>query len=407
MDDNVLKGPSHTTDTRNSIELANLDAVSEKNGTHGDEKDMERMGKIPELRVCSDKLFNCSYMCLQNRQRQFKFLSIFGFAVILGNTWEYSLMRHLDACRCLYWHVFRHAFLCGNGVDVSYSDADATEALGNQSDRAPTAGGQYHWVSELAPRKHQKFLSYLVGWLCVIGWQVGMASTAFAVTQQIQGLIALNMPSYVSHGWHGTLFSIAITICSIVFNTILVKKLPLMEGIALVLHIFGFFAFLVVLWVMGPRSDTKKTWTQFEDPSGWGNTGLATIVGILGPILTLGGADLAVHLAEEVKDAAWVSPRAMVATSVVNYSLAFIMTVTVFSTLGDDITVLLSTPLGQPWIQILLNATESLVATNIMTVVVCLLLLFCSVNQVTAASRQLWSFARDQGLPCSAWLSYV
>ncbi|CAG5140244.1 uncharacterized protein ALTATR162_LOCUS667 [Alternaria atra] len=384
MGDEILKGPSHVTDSRNSIELANTVAVSEKHGTHGDERDMERMGKIPELR------------------RQFKFLSIFGFAVILGNTWEYSL---IGIGISLFnggpaGGIWMLVVVCTGMFFVMLSFAEMVSM-------APIAGGQYHWVSELAPRKRQKFLSYVVGWLCVIGWQVGMASTAFAVTQQIQGLIALNMPSYVSHGWHGTLFSIAITICSIVFNTILVKKLPLMEGIALVLHIFGFFAFLVVLWVMGPRSDTRRTWTQFEDPSGWGNTGLATIVGILGPILTLGGADLAVHLAEEVKDAAWVSPRAMVATSVVNYSLAFIMTVTVFSTLGDDITVLISTPLGQPWIQILLNATESLVATNIMTVVVCLLLLFCSVNQVTAASRQLWSFARDQGLPCSAWLSYV
>jgi amino acid transporter len=29
--------------------------------------------------------------------------------------------------------------------------------------RAPTSGGQYHWVSEMAPRKYQKFLSYMVG----------------------------------------------------------------------------------------------------------------------------------------------------------------------------------------------------------------------------------------------------
>jgi amino acid transporter len=54
-----------------------------------------------------------------------------------------------------------------------------------------------------------------------------------------------------------------------------------------------------------------------------------------------------------------------------------------------------------------MNATESIVATNILTVVVCLLLLFTSVNQVTAALRQLWSFARDKGLPFSGWLSYV
>lgn len=29
--------------------------------------------------------------------------------------------------------------------------------------RAPTAGGQYHWVSMLAPSRSQKFLSYITG----------------------------------------------------------------------------------------------------------------------------------------------------------------------------------------------------------------------------------------------------
>ena len=29
--------------------------------------------------------------------------------------------------------------------------------------RSPTAGGQYHWVSQLAPPSMQKFLSYLIG----------------------------------------------------------------------------------------------------------------------------------------------------------------------------------------------------------------------------------------------------
>jgi choline transport protein len=240
-----------------------------------------------------------------------------------------------------------------------------------------------------------------------MGWQVGMTGTAFAVAQQFEGLIALNMPSYVIKGWHGTLLSIAVTLCSILWNTILVRRLPLLEGIGLVFHFFGFIAFLVVLWVMGPRGDTKAVWTQFEDPSGWGSSGLATLVGIFAPILTLGGADLAVHLAEEVKDAAYTAPRAMVATAAVNYSLAFIMTVTVFSTLGDDPMALLATPIGQPWIQSVLNATESKAATNVMVSVVCLLLLFCTVNQVTCSSRQLWSFARDKGLPCSEWLAHV
>jgi hypothetical protein len=234
-----------------------------------------------------------------------------------------------------------------------------------------------------------------------------MATTAFAATQQLQGLIALNAPSYVIKGWHSTLFTIGITIFAILWNTVFVRTLPLIEGFGLILHVFGFIAFVIVLWLMGSRSDTKHVWTSFEDNNGWGSPGVATLVGILGPIVTLIGSDSSCHLAEELKDAAWILPRAMVATALVNYSLGFVMTVTIMSTLGNDIHGLLTTPLGQPWIQVLLNATDSIVGTSIMIAILCFLLLFCSINSITTASRQLFAFARDKGLPFSNFLAQV
>jgi choline transport protein len=36
-------------------------------------------------------------------------------------------------------------------------------SLAEMASMAPTAGGQYHWVSEFAPEKYQKILSYLSG----------------------------------------------------------------------------------------------------------------------------------------------------------------------------------------------------------------------------------------------------
>jgi choline transport protein len=63
MDDKGLKGPSHTTDSQNSIELANATAVGEKDGTHNDLFDMDRMGKIQVLRVSSSKLSNELFIC--------------------------------------------------------------------------------------------------------------------------------------------------------------------------------------------------------------------------------------------------------------------------------------------------------------------------------------------------------
>ena len=234
-----------------------------------------------------------------------------------------------------------------------------------------------------------------------------MATTAFATTQQLQGLIALNVQSYEIKAWHSTLLCIAITSFAILWNTVFIRKLPLVEGIGMILHIFGFVTFLVVLWVMAPRSDAHQVWTKFEDPSGWGSVGMSTLVGILGPIVTLIGSDSSCHLSEELKDAAWVLPRAMVVTALVNYAMGFIMTVTIMSTLGSDIPAILGTRLGQPWIQVLLNATESRAGTSVMTAVLCMLLLFCSVNSITTSSRQLFAFARDQGLPFSGWLAQV
>jgi hypothetical protein len=56
----------------------------------------------------------------------------------------------------------------------------------------------------------QKLLSYIVGWLTVLGWQVGLSSVSYAAAVQIEGLAILVNPGMVFQGWHATLFTIAI-----------------------------------------------------------------------------------------------------------------------------------------------------------------------------------------------------
>lgn len=43
------------------------------------------------------------------------------------------------------------------------STAEGIDNQHSRADRSPTAGGQYHWVSEFAPPGMQKILSYLTG----------------------------------------------------------------------------------------------------------------------------------------------------------------------------------------------------------------------------------------------------
>lgn len=76
-------------------------------------------------------------------------------------------------------------------------------------------------------------------------------------------------------------------------------------------------------------------------------------------------------------------------------------------TIGEDVDAILSTRLGVPWVQILYNATNSYAATMTLTCIVGFLITCCLINNVTTASRQLWSFARDGGIPCSPFFAKV
>ncbi|KAF2768363.1 amino acid transporter [Teratosphaeria nubilosa] len=355
--------------------------TDEKLGTEYDMRAMVRMGKKQELR------------------REFQFLSIWGYAVILGCSWEFALVDGVlslpnGGTAGTVW-IFLVA--CFGMFFVTVSMAE-------MASMAPTAGGQYHWCSEFAPRSMQRFLSYCVGFLCVLGWQTSLVAASYAAAQQLQAIIVISDETYVSHTWHTALLTWGVLFVAIFANTIAFRKLPLIEGIIMFLHIFGFFAFVVVLWVMAPRSDTSVLAT-FED-NGWGSTGLACLVGINAAVGDIIGADSSVHLSEELREASWVLPRSMIATAGMNYALGFVMIVTLVFCLGDYDDAI-SSPTGQPYVYMVQNATGSKAATIVLTLVMFLLLTACAVNNVTTSSRQLWSFARDGGLPFSRWLSRV
>lgn len=82
------------------------------------------------------------------------------------------------------------------------------------------------------------------------------------------------------------------------------------------------------------------------------------------------------------------------------------MGVTFIFCLGD-LNEVLSSPYGEPCIAVFFNATQSYAGTTVMTVILVIMLTSACISEVATASRQLWSFARDRGLPGSDWLSRV
>lgn len=125
--------------------------------------------------------------------------------------------------------------------------------------------------------------------MLVLGWQSGVAINAYLAATEIQGLAILNYPSYTPERWHGTLMMIAVTGVAVIFNTVLIKRLPLIEGVILLLHIFGFFAILIPLWVTSPRKPPSEVFFNFQDNGDWGSIAGACVLGILSPVFSFIG----------------------------------------------------------------------------------------------------------------------
>jgi choline transport protein len=128
-----------------------------------------------------------------------------------------------------------------------------------------------------------------------MGWQVYLGGVCFISATILQGLIALNYEDYVWQQYHGTLLAIALVLFSILFNTVLATRLPLIEGVILILHLAGFFVIAIPLWVMAPRADPHVL-IEFSNNGGWATTGLSAMVGVTAPLGSLIGYDCSVHM---------------------------------------------------------------------------------------------------------------
>lgn len=89
-----------------------------------------------------------------------------------------------------------------------------------------------------------------------------------------------------------------------------------------------------------------------------------------------------------------------------NALMAFAMATTVIFTCGD-VGDLLAAQTVQSYMAVFLRSTGSETATVAMVVVIILNLFTALVSEIATGSRQMWSLARDGGLPCAEELKSV
>ncbi|KAK4539218.1 hypothetical protein LTR36_000873 [Oleoguttula mirabilis] len=281
-------------------------------------------------------------------------------------------------------------------------------SLAEMASMAPTAGGQYHWASEFAPKSLQRSLSYAVGWLSALAWCCGTTSGFYLAGSLIQAVIVELHSSYTAAPWRAYLLVLGLATIGALVNTFLSRKLPKLEGVAFVLTIFGFVTVVIVLWVLSSpnRLTAAEVFQTFTNDGGWSSLGLSMMAGQILLVWALTGADATAHMAEETRHASAVIPKAMLYSYIINGLLVFIMLIT-YCFCVTDLDAAFSSDTGYPFIEVFASATGSPAGAAGLTCVLIVLIVFSVTNYMASCSRQVFSFARDRGIPCSLWLAKV
>ncbi|KAK3368266.1 amino acid/polyamine transporter I [Podospora didyma] len=377
----------HNRDKSASKEPSVQDVGDDSGGLNGgggrytnDERDLIRLGKKPVLK------------------RNFGFMSILGFSCTVLITWEGMLI------------VSTQSLLNGGPAGVIWGylivwigTLSTFAVLSELASMAPTAGGQYHWVALLAPDSSKNFLSYLTGWLTFAGWQAVTASAAFLIGSLLQSTIVMANPDYSPLPWQTMLFLWAILAFAVFINTVASKTLAHFEGMILILHVLGFFGILIPLVYLAPHGD-GSIFTTFVNLGNWETQGLSFMIGLPAAVFSLIGADSAVHMAEEIRNASTVVPQAIIFSIVLNGILGFAMMVAYlicFGNLDENLEPILGSleTLGFPFLYVFQTGTGSTSGAVVMSLIIVILGVCSTVGALASSSRMLWSFARDRAIP--------
>jgi len=239
--------------------------------------------------------------------------------------------------------------------------------------------------------------------MTTMGWLTSVSAGGFVMSTTLEALIDMENPGFLFTRWQATLVTILFLLMAVWFNTRGHALLPKIDTVSLLLHMAGFALTLLPLAVLAPKNSISDVMSKFTESGGWNSIGLSSLVGQVAILFCFQGSDGVVYISEEVRDASTVIPRCMIYSYLLNGFMGFVMLVTMLLCISDlDSTI--HSP--APFVTVF-SATGYPTLALILTLILCVLNLGGNITALTATSREMWAFARDNGLPFARWLSHV
>ena len=271
----------------------------------------------------------------------------------------------------------------------------------------PTAGGLYHWSSILGGRGY----GWLTAWLNLLGLVTVLGAINVGTFNFFIGAFGTRLGLEASFGIQAA-FVIGVTVLQAVCNHVGIKFTAKLTDISGYL-IFAVAAGLTLaLLAYAPHWDFSRLWTfkNYSGPAGgdvWPATDSLVLLfglGLLLPIYTITGFDASAHTAEETHDASRSVPKGIVSSVLWSALSGWIMLSAIVLAIPD-----MDKAAASGW-NVFFVTLDAVLPPGLKAVLYVLILacqLLCGLATVTSASRMIFAFARDGGLPASGALKRV
>ncbi|QKD61111.1 hypothetical protein BFJ63_vAg15772 [Fusarium oxysporum f. sp. narcissi] len=279
--------------------------------------------------------------------------------------------------------------------------------LGELASAMPTAGGQYYWVSVLAPKKLSRPSAFFTGLCNLAGGVVATAGSSVLLGNMVLACVKLYQPSFEIHAWQNWLIGLAFnwTACSVNMSK---KTVARTLSVGMFISIAVVIGLVISIPATSPEhTDAKFIFTSTENVSGWSSHGMAFLVGLINANYSFGLIDTAVHLAEDITNPEKTVPKALLLTVGISFFTAWPLAILLMYCLSD-FEAIVSTPTGLPLLELFhfaFRGNKAAAVAMLALVAFCYSIAMASLHAYM--SKICWAFARDNGLPMSHLWSRV
>lgn len=339
-------------------------------------------------------------------KRKFSTIQVFGVAFsIMGLLPSIAsvLVNGLPGgATSLVWGWFVASFFV---LMIAISMAEMASAI-------PTSGGLFYWTSFYAPESFKVFLSYLIGntnsialigALCSVDYGFATEVLAAVVVQTDGDFEITNAKTYgVFAGCVVTHILVTCLASNVVSR---LQTFSIVCNCALI--VLFFIALPIGCKVNGvPFNDGNFIFGDVQTLTDWSPGWNWVMSAFMPAVWTIGAFDSCVHMSEEAKNATHGVPIGIISSVTACYSVGFFICICIAACMGPDVNAILNSEFGSPIAQIFYNALGKKWAVAFMALIAfCQWLMGASI--LVAISRQIWAFARDEGLPFAPIIKVV